>query len=1065
MLRYLLASTAALAIAAPAAAETISTKVTTPLRTSTVKAGTPDSITVNAQGSVVPTGGVAITIDSNHSVTNQGALTVSNANNSAGIVALAGTTGDITNSGTISIDEPYTATDGDNDGDFDGPFALGSGRFGIRTDGAHTGKIAHSGTITVEGNDSAGIWLGGPLTGSLAHDGKTTVLGDRTVGVHAGAVSGAVRLAGTVQAQGKDAVAARFSGDVGGAMVVQGTIVSTGYRYTTVPSNTSKLDADDLLQGGSALVIEGNVAGGIVLAVPPKDNNPSNADEDGDGIEDAKEGSAQVTTFGATPAMVIGATNRDIAIGPVAGTATQYGLQIDGSILGSGLYGGIEGNGLLIGGRGGAVTIANGIGVAGSVTSKSNGASSTALRLGAGATVPVLHVSGKVEAEGGSAATAFTTAVQVDQGASLPILRNSGSIKATAGAAGNATAILDKSGALTLIENSGAIVAAGPTAESGRLVAIDLSANTTGATVRQTQVGSGFTAPSIVGDIRFGTGNDVLELADGTFKGLVQFGAGANRLALSGDAVQAGNVAFGAGNDTMTLAGTSGYVGIVDFGGGADVLNLSGTSVLLGKLVNSSGLAVNVTGGTLHLTGPINIASLSVGASGVINATLDKAAGAGTLYNISGTASFASGATLALRLADVTNAEGRYTILQAGTLEGAGGIKTTTDTIPFMFKASVATGVPANTLAIDVARRTTQELGLNTSQTTAYGAVFAAIGADDEVEKVFLGITDGELFRNSVRQMLPDHAGGAFESVSLGTRALAAQASDPVGPTYSLGGLDILFSAAGWTTDKDEGATAAYELGGFGFGASGEIDTGFGSIGGSLNWFWNDYDNGSDQNRVLSDTYELAAYWRGKWGGLSAFARGSAGMVDFSGRRTFTGQIGDKQVQRNVISKWNATMMTGSGGVSWEGGGRHLFFRPSVSFDYLKLDEDGYTDKDGGGLNLEVEDRKSDEFAVNGGLALGVDFTGTGRGDDNWLRVEGEGGWREIVGGALGSTTAKFAGGTPFTLDPEQVDSGWYARLRARGGSSAYEIGGEIGAEDRHGSTALTLRGTVRMGF
>ena len=1065
MLRYLLASTAALAIVAPAAAETISTKVTTPLRTSTVKAGTPDSITVNAQGSVVPTGGVAITMDSNHAVTNQGVLTVSNASDSAGIVALSGTSGDITNSGTITIDEPYSPTDTDNDGDVDGPFALGSGRFGIRTDGAHIGKIVNSGTITVEGNDSAGIWLGGTLTGSLVHNGKTTVLGDRSVAVHAGDISGAVRLAGTVQAQGKDAIGARFSGDVGGAMVVQGVVSSTGYRYTTVPTNTSKLDADDLLQGGSALVIEGNVAGGIVLAVPPKDNNPNNADEDGDGIEDAKEGSAQVTTFGAAPAMVIGATNRDIAIGPVAGTATQYGLQIDGSILGSGLYSGVEGNGLLIGGRGGAVTIANGMSVAGTLSAKSNGASATALRLGAGATVPVLHVSGKVEAEGGSAATAFTTAIQVDQGGTLPTLRNSGSIKATAGAAGNATGILDKSGTLVLIENSGAIAAVGPAADSGRLVAIDLSANTSGATVRQTQVGAGFAAPSIVGDIRFGSGNDLLDLADGTFKGLVQFGAGANRLALSGDAVQSGNVVFGAGNDTMTLAGTSGYVGIIDFGGGADVLTLSGTSVVVGKLTNSSGLAVNVTGGTLALTGPINIASLSVGTSGVINATLDKAADAGTLYNVAGTASFASGATLALRLADVTNAEGRYAILQAGTLEGAAGIKTTTETVPFMFKATVATGVPANTLAIDVAKRTTQELGLNQSQTTAYGAVFAAIGADDEIEKVFLGITDGDLFRSSVRQMLPDHAGGAFESVSLGTRAFAAQAYEPVGPTYSMGGLDILFTAAGWTTDKDEGATAAYDLGGFGFGASGEIDTGIGSFGGSLNWFWNDYDNGSDQNRVLSDTYELAAYWRGKWGGLSAFARGSAGMVDFSGRRTFTGEIGDKQVQRNVISKWNATMMTASGGVSWEGGGRHLFFRPTVSFDYLRLDEDGYTDKDGGGLNLEVEDRKSDEFAVNGGLALGIDFTGTGRGDRNWFRVEGEAGWREIVGGALGSTTAKFAGGTPFTLDPEQVDSGWYARLRAKGGSSNYEVGGEIGAEDRHGSTALTLRGTVRMGF
>jgi hypothetical protein len=105
-------------------------------------------------------------------------VTIGNANGAVGIAALAGTSGDIVNSGTITIDEPYTPTDSDNDGDLDGPFALGSNRFGIRTEGAHSGKIDNSGTIAVEGNDSAGIWLGGPLAGAFAHDGKTTVLGD-----------------------------------------------------------------------------------------------------------------------------------------------------------------------------------------------------------------------------------------------------------------------------------------------------------------------------------------------------------------------------------------------------------------------------------------------------------------------------------------------------------------------------------------------------------------------------------------------------------------------------------------------------------------------------------------------------------------------------------------------------------------------------------------------------------------------------------------------------------------------------------------------------------------------
>ncbi len=216
---------------------------------------------------------------------------------------------------------------------------------------------------------------------------------------------------------------------------------------------------------------------------------------------------------------------------------------------------------------------------------------------------------------------------------------------------------------------------------------------------------------------------------------------------------------------------------------------------------------------------------------------------------------------------------------------------------------------------------------------------------------------------------------------------------------------------------------------------------------------------------MLSDTYELAAYWRGRWGGFSAFARGSYGLANFQGRRTFTGEAGSQHVERNVISKWNGNVVTASGGVSFEGGGSHLFFRPTVTADYLKLDEDGYTDRDGGGLDLVVDGRKSDEFAVNGGLALGVDFTGNSRRDENWFRVETEGGWREIVGGALGSTTARFAGGTAFTLDPEQRESGWYAKLRARGGASGFELGGEAGAEDHGGNTAYTLRGTLRLGF
>ncbi|RZM25830.1 MAG: autotransporter domain-containing protein, partial [Sphingomonas sp.] len=231
MRRFLLTTTCLFAVAAPAHAQTvIDTKRTDPVRTATIKAGTPDAIRIAAAGSVVPTAGTAVTIDSANAVVNEGTIQVSNADNATGILANAGTGGGITNSGKIILDETYVATDTDKDGDVDGPFAAGTGRTGIRTAGAYAGAIVNSGSVTVQGNNSAGIWLGGPLTGAFTHDGTTSVTGDGSTAVRVADVTGNVRLAGTIAAVGRGAVAARVDGDIAGALVVQGAIGATGYR-------------------------------------------------------------------------------------------------------------------------------------------------------------------------------------------------------------------------------------------------------------------------------------------------------------------------------------------------------------------------------------------------------------------------------------------------------------------------------------------------------------------------------------------------------------------------------------------------------------------------------------------------------------------------------------------------------------------------------------------------------------------------------------------------------------------------------------------------------------------
>src|SRR4029453_14939379 len=89
----------------------ISTAITTPVLTSTGN----DDVRISSTGSVKPASGNAVTIDSNDSVKNEGAIQITGSNGSTGILANTGLAGNITNTGTITIDENFTPTDTDTD--------------------------------------------------------------------------------------------------------------------------------------------------------------------------------------------------------------------------------------------------------------------------------------------------------------------------------------------------------------------------------------------------------------------------------------------------------------------------------------------------------------------------------------------------------------------------------------------------------------------------------------------------------------------------------------------------------------------------------------------------------------------------------------------------------------------------------------------------------------------------------------------------------------------------------------------------------------------------------------
>jgi hypothetical protein len=1084
-MRHLLAATCltpiALAAAAPASAQlVINNARTTSVETATANNGQPADIRITTGGSVRPTTqGAVVTLNSNNSVKNEGStatapgIGTNNVSNSTGILVVPGFTGNVENAaasgnvtaGIISIVEDYAATDSDSDGDLDGPFAQGTNRFGIRVQGGgtHTGNITNGGTITVEGNNSAGISVEGNLNGRLVNTGTVSVLGNDSYGIRTtGDLTGNSRIAGTIAVRGGNSVAVAVDGDVNGALEIQGVITASGYRTDTAPNDASKLEADDILQSGPAVRIAGNVTGGVVFASRPADNSTTNNDEDGDGITDSEEGNSTISVFGSAPAIQIGSTTEDTTIGAIAGNSAGHGLVVNGTVSARGVYSDVAATGIEIGGRGGAVNIAGGMTIGAEVTAVSRNANATGIRIGNEANVGTIAVTRLVSAEGGSAASSLVEAISIDAGASVDTITNSGTIRAgLTGTDGVATAIMDRSGGLDLIENTGAIGAVGAPFDSNRAIAIDVSSNAGGVTVRQNAVAANASAPAIVGNIRFGTGNDVLEVADGTVNGNTTFGAGSNRLTMSGDAIYTGNVAFGGDVDTISLAGTSRLNGNLDFGGGADTLTLAGTSAFSGRITNGANATVNVNGGTFDVTntGRVDLGALTTAANSTLTVTLDPEGDTHTLYDIAGAASFGANNRVAVRLSSIGQSEGTFTIIEAGELTGGANLSADTASLPFLYAGSVAADEAADRVSLTIRRKTAEELAFNRSEASAYGAIFEALDKDEDIADVFLGIDNGDDLRTAYRQLLPEHAGGTFESVTQASRATARMLQDRRLPVAEQGRLGVWAQQVIWGTSKDIGNTAAYDISGWGAAAGAETQLGgAGTFGASFGYLLGKNVNGGNDNQVDSNQFELAGYWRGNYGPIQAHARVSGAFIKFEGLRRFTGTVGTETITRQNEADWNGNLLSAAGGASYEYQTGRLSFRPTALLEYYRLSEGGYTETGGGeAFDLQVSKRTGDEVAATGSLVVGYDF-GSLDPEGTWLRVEAEGGRRQILAGELGATTARFAGGDAFTLAAEERESGWVGKLRLAGGTPIFRLGGEFSAEEQQGKAAVAFR-------
>ena len=1016
-MRILLATAVAIAplmAATGALAQVVITTVrTTPIMTSNATGTGPDAIRIATGGGITLASGTAVTVDSNHNFTMEGqsSITMSPAADGATAVLVnAGVTSTVNIGSAISIvDTIANYSDSDGDGNIDGPWATGTGRYGIRyAAGAPvTGDliVSTTGSISVDGNNSYGISIESGLNGRFQNLGTIRVFGDNSTAINIqGPVTGAVTVLGTVAARGQNASAIAVASDVGGRLTLQGDINATGYRYTARGNQAFEeaLDPDDKLQGGPAVVIAGNVAGGVVVDRAPVDASATDTDEDADGIPDASEGEAVINSFGAAPGLLVGSAIRSISLGAVGTGDSAFGFINRGTISGQGVYDGVTANAVVFGGNAGqTVNIAGGIRNEGTIGSLAQQANATTLRIGEGTVAPLLFNSGSITAGVASDTAVASTAIRIDAGASVTTLTNNGSILASAGGgAAIVTAILDRSGGLNTITNTrslqatlGANAAGDPI--TGTATAIDVSANTTGVTLVQTGVTStgaildtdrdgvpDGNEPIIAGDIRLGSGGDMVDIRNG---------------------LVLGNIAFGAG---------------------ADTLSITGGGVVRGALSDSGGdLSINVANGVLDArhTSLLNVSTLTVGADGDLIITIDPANGTAGGFNVAGTATLATGAGLGVRFTSLLAAANRYTLIDAATLNfGAIDLDSIENNSPFLYVVQAGANVPAGEVFVDVRRRTAAEADLIASEASMFDAFYGAIGEPGaaDIRNAFLAQTGREDFISLYEQLLPEHSGGPLLSLASGvdavTRALTGRNASAAPGETSAWVQEINFYA-----DKDKTDTYGFRSEGFGVAGGLERGTGLGAVGLSVAFTSSDLeDPESAAEEVLSaNLLELGLYWRAQGQYWTTWARAAAGYATFTSERRFVG--GGLNLSNE--SDWDGFTLAAAGGVSYERSFGRFNFRPEAYAEFFSLSEKGHTESGGGdGFDLDIDDRDGHLFSATAAINVGMSM-----GENSWLRPELRVGWRQNISADPGETIARFrSGGPDFTLGGGSIEGG-----------------------------------------
>jgi uncharacterized protein with beta-barrel porin domain len=1104
--RLLLGAAAPLVFTLPAVAQvTISTATTTPVQTATANSGAPSDITIATNGTIAPTSTntTAVTVNSSNDIINNGAITFNNLNDTTGVRLLPGFTGSYGGSGAINLIEDYARadTDADTDTELDGPLAQGTNRYGIllAAGGTFTGDIRIDatnnvatpvgGAITVEGNNSAGVSLQSKLAGSYIQNGVVSVTGTNTIGVDIrgdvtgdiqigseAATTGAAGVIGTtvsggVSARGEGAVGVRILGNVAGEFMIDGSIATTGFAQGEAsnykdPDDTSSrtpvpLDADDLLVGGSAVEIRGDLARGFLIngaAIGVSDATPDIKDVVQNFDENRTRGT--ISVLGSGPAVSIrsldGAAGDAIVLGRVRETIRDnldddnddnlseiiatfnydYGFMNRGVIESSGVNTGFTSTGLLIAGSADGLhstTIDGGIFNGGGISSTSFEANANAVVIGAGARTPQFINNGSIAATANTQMTHDAYGVRIEAGASIGSVTNNGLILASVDSfSGDAIAFQDLSGTVASFANNSRITAGfiddnlsdNITSGTGRTIALDLSHRAGNVLITQNDA---IDNARILGDVLTGVGSDRFDLLSGQVFGNVDFGGGTGSDTLNvSSATLNGDATFrGAGANLTFNAGL--MAGNIALGNTTGALSFTNSSNFVGKItrtgVGATSLSVDNSIVNNLATGTLNLASMSLTNKARIGIAIDNARIASNTpnFNISGTASLGADTQFNALFDQFTNQTFTLRIINAGTINLGGPLSgMINNSGPFLYNAKL---VQPNPNAIDLVLevKAAAKLGLNTRQADAYDAVLSLMEESDAVASALTTPTTAAEFQRGFADLLPANDASVL-------RVLANNASAAFGATANR--LDMISNkpdapGGAWTEEFGVYHTAnasadSVGLSGGGFGVAAGLDlisTGTALIGTfiSLESVEMEEEDRSSAPLNVSQT-SIGAYAGWINGNLAVNGAASYGFIDFaSDREVAVGTLAER-----LRGEWTGSSYSASGRATYTVPLGWLDVKPFIGADYIGFQQDGYRETAASLEDLEIIAGDSDASLAT--ASYGLQLIGDLGGDDAYtFRPEISAGYRSILNWEATPATLAFAGGptgSTFTLNP-----------------------------------------------